>query len=115
MARRIDPRQFNFARRMRKEWTSTETMLGGRPRSSDYFSAAKGLSVEVEPDTHDVERDSIRDRRFAQEGCSAMVFSNSDAAENIGGVLNGIVLQVQALPHRFTHPLIPFLEREGKV
>lgn len=44
-----------------------------------------------------------------------MVFSNFDAGESIGGVLNGIVLQIQALPHRFTHPLIPFLERERKV
>lgn len=44
-----------------------------------------------------------------------MAFSNSDAAENIGGVLNGILLQVQALPDRFIHPLIPVLEREGRV
>lgn len=115
MARRIDPKPFSFARRMCKDSTSAETMLGCRPRISDYFFAAKGLVVEVEPDTHDVERDSIRDRRFAQEGCSAMAFSNSDAAENIGGVLNGILLQVQALPDRFIHPLIPVLEREGRV
>ena len=132
MALRIDPKLGKRARQMRKEPTPFENLLWQKLRNSqlegfkfrrqtviepficDFFCSAKGLVVEVDGDTHDPVKDAIRDTWLGQRGFVVMRFTNADVGKNIECVLEVILSKLRDLPNRFTHPLAPSLEREGK-
>src|SRR4051812_40039897 len=52
----------------------------------DFFCPAIGLAIEVDGDTHDLEKDARRDRRLKQLDFTTMRFSNADVMTNVEGV-----------------------------
>ncbi|MCA1748439.1 MAG: endonuclease domain-containing protein, partial [Parasphingopyxis sp.] len=80
----------------------------------DFFCPGKGLVIEIDGDTHDVDRDRKRDAALEGRGFRVVRFTNRDVASNIEGVLEKILITAEALPDRFTHPPTPSLEREGE-
>ncbi len=87
----------------------------------DFFCPAKGLIVEVDGDTHDADKDAIRDKRHAAMGFSTIRFTNAEVGKNLDGVLNTLVVRLYSLPPRWRsalpHPAAtrhPSPEGEGK-
>ncbi len=131
MALRIDARLGEFARTMRKLPTPFEQALWNRLRAArldglkfrrqtvidhaivDFFLPSLGLIVEVDGDTHDIDRDGRRDAKLRGQGFTVLRFTNAEVGGNIDGVLETILLTAQALSPRFTRPPAPSLEREG--
>ena len=86
----------------------------------DFFCPAKGLIVEVDGDTHDVIRDSVRDRRHDGLGYTTIRFSNRDVGKNIDSVLAMLLEKLDLTPDRWPltpklpHPPTPSPEGEGE-
>jgi very-short-patch-repair endonuclease len=78
----------------------------------DFYCPSVGLIVEVDGDTHDRERDLMRDdllgRRFGLRTCRV---SNHEVITNMDGVLE-LILACCESDDALTHPN-PSLEREG--
>ena len=73
----------------------------------DFFCAPKGLVVEIDGDTHDVERDRRRDASLARKGFMVLRFTNGDVRNNMSGVLEVIAGALATRPDRWTgrpHP-----------
>jgi very-short-patch-repair endonuclease len=126
------------ARRMRINPTEPEKRLWGalrgRPlfghkfcrqevigfRIVDFFCPAKGLAVEIDGDTHDLDRDLARDRRLLREfGFRVVRFTNEDVMRNLDGVLTALKIALDEQPDRWPnrrehHPPIPSSEEEGE-
>jgi very-short-patch-repair endonuclease len=85
----------------------------------DFFCPAKGLIVEVDGDTHDSQKDGVRDRRHDALGYTTIRFTNQDVGNNIGGVLAMLVERLDSMADRWPlsgrlpHPS-PSPEGEGK-
>ncbi|HET9337160.1 MAG TPA: DUF559 domain-containing protein [Sphingomicrobium sp.] len=79
----------------------------------DFFCPQKGLIVEVDGDTHDLERDRKRDEIHARQGLAAIRITNADVGRNIEGVWSALLEKLNSLPDRWPHPLIPSPEGEG--
>jgi len=132
IALRINPRLGVFAQHMRREPTPFENAVWQRLRASqlggfkfrrqtvigsficDFFCPAKGLIIEIDGDTHDLETDRHRDGILAGKGFEVLRFTNADVKENLEGVLSRILERAEARTPRFTHPPTPSLEREGE-
>jgi very-short-patch-repair endonuclease len=56
----------------------------------DLFCPAKSLAVEIDGQTHSVEKDRARDHQLAKMGIKVLHFSNKDVAENIEGIITTI-------------------------
>lgn len=86
-------------------------------RIVDFFCPAKGLVVEIDGDTHDMERDAARDKRLRQaNGFMTMRFSNREVIENMEGVLETLRASLANTPDRWrksTTPT-PSSEEEGR-
>ncbi len=126
MPPRIDPRLGEFAQQMRRAPTAAERTLWRALSASrldglkfrrqsvlgtviaDFYCPAAALIVEIDGNTHDVDRDARRDAALAARGMLTVRFSNAEVAENLAGVLATIV--AAAAPRR---PGAPGLEREG--
>ena len=71
-------------------------------RIVDFFCPAKGLIVEIDGDTHALERDAVRDRAMAaSEGFSTLRFNNNDVMTNMDGVLTHLLARLDAMPDRW--------------
>jgi very-short-patch-repair endonuclease len=79
----------------------------------DFFCPEKGLIVEVDGDTHDPEKDRIRDQINASRGFATIRFTNADVGSNIEGVLQQLLSNLNALPDRWPHPN-PSPEGDGR-
>ena len=82
---------------------------------ADFFCPQKGLIVEVDGDTHDPERDEIRDAINAQYGYHTIRFTNGDVGKNMDGVLAALLIKLNSLPDRWPHPSIPSPKGEEKL
>lgn len=92
-----------------------QATIGGR--IVDFFCPAKGLIVEIDGDTHDQARDALRDSRaHADYGFETMRFANRDVMDNLEGVLERLLLIVDALPDRWIGSTTPgpSSEEEGR-
>tara|TARA_R110000782_G_scaffold268047_2_gene364038 strand:- start:20523 stop:20930 length:408 start_codon:yes stop_codon:yes gene_type:complete len=75
---------------------------------ADFFCPAKGLIVEIDGDTHDMQRDANRDERIcAQHGFVTMRFSNRDVLDNLDGVLEKLRIALADLPDRWPQSTTP--------
>ena len=71
-------------------------------RIVDFFCPSKGLVVEIDGDTHDMESDALKDERLHQQsGFATMRFSNRDVIENIEGVLETLRMTLKKTPDRW--------------
>lgn len=129
---RLDPIMRERARELRNNPTPFEKKLWRALRGSrlagfkfkrqtvidrrivDFFCPGKGLAIEIDGETHDVERDRKRDDALKRKGLCVLRFTNREVTSNIEGVLDKIALTAEALPGRFTHPPTPSPEREGE-
>ena len=124
-----------FARTMRNDpapmekriWNSlSRSQLGGhRFRRQhvidqfvvDFFCPEKALVVEIDGDTHEAERDRIRDINLKMKGYTVIRFTNCEVQENLIGVLDQILTTADRLPCRWQagrpHPN-PSPEGEGQ-
>ena len=79
----------------------------------DFFCPLKALIVEVDGDTHDAERDAVRDRINEHRGYRTIRFTNEDVGKSLDGVLERLLAELVGLPDRWPHPN-PSPEGEGK-
>ena len=118
------------AKRLRQNFTPFEAKLWSRLSRSqlgykfrrqhvigncivDFFCPQKALIVEVDGNTHDPERDAVRDHLNTQRGYATIRFTNGDVGRNIEGVLQRLLSKLEALPDRWPHPN-PSPEGDGK-
>jgi very-short-patch-repair endonuclease len=80
----------------------------------DFFCPQRALIVEIDGDTHDPAKDTVRDRIHEMQGYSTIRFTNADIGKNIEGVLERLLETLNALPDRWPHPN-PSPEGEGKL
>ncbi|MES2905152.1 MAG: DUF559 domain-containing protein [Pseudomonadota bacterium] len=73
----------------------------------DFFCPAKGLIVEVDGDTHDADKDAIRDKRHATMGFSTIRFTNAEVGKNLDGVLEALLARLDVLPNRWSKEEVP--------
>ena len=88
-------------------------------RIVDFFCPAKGLVVELDGDTHDADRDRLRDARLLRAtGYRTMRFTNEDVMRNCDGVLimlaEALAQQGDRWAGRRPHPPTPSSEEEGE-
>ncbi|MEP3227264.1 MAG: DUF559 domain-containing protein [Parasphingorhabdus sp.] len=68
----------------------------------DFFCPRKGLIVEIDGDTHDLQQDKKRDLRLSQKGFRTIRFSNQEVIENLDGVLMAILEILKDMPGRWS-------------
>ena len=126
-----DPHLLERAKRLRNNFTPFEAQLWQRINRSqlggfkfrrqhvigncivDFFCPQKGLIVEIDGDTHDPVKDTVRDQINELRGYSTVRYSNGDVGQNIDGVLAHLLSVLSGLPDRWPHPS-PSPEGEGK-
>mgnify|MGYP002390174745 CR=1 FL=1 len=81
-------------------------------RIVDFFCPAKGVAVEIDGDTHEGNEIAQRDHELATLGVTVIHYSNSDIANNLGGVLSHLNACLTSAPERWPHPN-PSPEGEG--
>jgi very-short-patch-repair endonuclease len=79
----------------------------------DFFCPQKALIVEIDGDTHDPEKDAVRDQINASRGLTTIRFTNADVGSNVDGVLEHLLSKLNDLPDRWPHPS-PSPNGEGK-
>jgi len=67
----------------------------------DFFCPSKGLIVEIDGDTHDADRDAVRDLRHAALGYQTIRFTNGDVGKNLDGVLIALSSRLAQLADRW--------------
>ncbi|MEO8141759.1 MAG: DUF559 domain-containing protein [Sphingomicrobium sp.] len=120
-----EPRLLKNARNLRNASTPFEVILWNQLKGAqlnghkfrrqhvidhaivDFFCANKGLIVEVDGDTHEFDRDAVRDQRHATMGFSTIRFTNADVGKNMTGVLTALSARLEALPDRWLNNGIP--------
>jgi very-short-patch-repair endonuclease len=89
-------------------------------RIVDFFCPAKGLVVEIDGDTHEVERDLASDVRLRRgSGFDVVRFTNPDVMQNLDGVLIALKIALERRPERWLkrrehHPPTPSSVEEGE-
>lgn len=116
-------RQLKFARQLRTHQTSAELKLWGSlrrrgvggfrfnrqfrigPYVADFVCREKAFVVEVDGATHGDRRDARHDERrtafLLSQGFQVYRVGNVDIYESLEGVLNGILLALEAAPSAF--------------
>ncbi|SEN35038.1 Very-short-patch-repair endonuclease [Sphingomonas gellani] len=85
------------------------------PFIADFLCPQEALIVEVDGDTHDVEKDRLRDDALAASGYRTMRVTNADILTNMDGMAAAIVRmiarpEVAATPHPNPSPEVEGLE-----
>ncbi|MFC3594088.1 endonuclease domain-containing protein [Novosphingobium piscinae] len=112
----------SFAQDMRRNPTEPEkrlwhalsqSQLGGfkfrrqaviGPFIADFLCPQKALVVEVDGETHDVDRDQPRDRALQRMGYAVVHVTNAEVMHNIDGVRAFILGTLEATPDRRASP-----------
>ncbi len=77
-----------------------QSLIGGR--IVDFYCPAKALAVEIDGDTHEADQDAARDQRLLREhGVAVLRFGNADVMHNLEGVLERLLVSLNALPDRW--------------
>jgi very-short-patch-repair endonuclease len=79
----------------------------------DFFCPQKGLIVEVDGETHDLAKDSVRDQINELRGYTTVRFTNSEIGKNIERAMELLLATLDGVPDRWPHPN-PSPEGEGK-
>ncbi len=74
------------------------------PFIADFLCPQKALIVEVDGETHDVDRDRGRDAALGRLGFMVLHVTNPDVMRNIDGVLTAILGALEATPDRWERP-----------
>ena len=84
------------------------------PFIADFVCPQKAFIVEVDGETHDVDKDRGRDLALGRLGFEVHHFTNPDVMRNIDGVLTAILIALEAAPDRWERPHPnPSPEEEG--
>jgi len=89
-------------------------------RIVDFFCPAKGLVIEIDGDTHEVERDLASDARLRCDlGFEVVRFTNPEVMQNLDGVLIALKIALERQPERWLkrrehHPPTPSSKEEGE-
>ena len=70
----------------------------------DFLCPQKALIVEVDGDTHDADKDRLRDDVLVGRGFRGARFTNHDVMTNMDGVLHGILAALDEAPDRWDSP-----------
>ena len=70
----------------------------------DFLCPQKALIVEVDGDTHDADKDRVRDDRLAEQGFLVVRVTNHEVMANMDGVLYGILAALEEAPDRWDRP-----------
>jgi very-short-patch-repair endonuclease len=71
---------------------------------ADFLCPQKGLIVEVDGDTHDVDTDRRRDAALHAKGFIVVHVTNNDVMHNLDGVLQTILAALQQASDRWARP-----------
>ena len=121
-----------YAQEMRRNPTESEirlwralsrSQLGGYkfrrqavidPFIADFLCPQKALIVEVDGETHDVDKDRGRDMALQRLGFEVLHVTNPDVMRNLDGVLQAILIALEQAPDRWEKPHPnPSPEEEG--
>jgi very-short-patch-repair endonuclease len=80
----------------------------------DFFCPAKNVAVEIDGETHHIEKDRARDHQLSKAGIRVLHFSNRDVAENIEGVLATIENALKGASDRWDEQPHPNPSPEGE-
>ena len=80
----------------------------------DFLCPQKALIVEVDGETHDVDKDRPRDSVLAERGFRLIRVTNRDVLTNMDGVLQGILAALEEAPDRWDGPPHPNPSPEGE-
>ena len=89
-------------------------------RIVDFFCPAKGLVIEIDGETHDLDVDARRDAKLVwMTGFHVVRFTNLDVMQNLDGVLLSLKMALDQLPDRWPnrrehHPPTPSSKEEGE-
>ena len=87
-----------------------QAILG--PYIADFYCPQKKLAVEVDGDTHLPETDATRDESLQSQGIGVVRVTNEDVLNNMDGVLQYLLTELDGRPDRWPHPN-PSPEGEG--
>jgi very-short-patch-repair endonuclease len=71
---------------------------------ADFLCTQKALIVEVDGDTHDQDKDRLRDDILAKRGFRVVRVTNDDVMSNMDGVLQHILIVLDETPKRWDSP-----------
>jgi len=71
---------------------------------ADFLCPRRALIVEVDGDTHDEAKDRLRNDILAQRGFHVLRVTNDDVMRNMDGVLQQILIALNATPDRWNNP-----------
>ena len=74
------------------------------PYIADFLCAQKALIVEVDGDTHDAEKDRLRDDILGERGFRVLRVSNYEVMSNMDGVIQVIASALGETPDRWDRP-----------
>ena len=74
------------------------------PFIADFLCPQKALVVEVDGETHDVDKDRGRDMALGRLGFRVLHVTNGDVMRNMEGVLTAILCALEAAPDRWESP-----------
>jgi very-short-patch-repair endonuclease len=74
------------------------------PFIADFVCPEKALIVEVDGETHDVDKDRPRDMALGRLGFRLLHVTNPDVMRNLEGVLTAILSALEAAPARWVRP-----------
>ncbi len=83
------------------------------PFIADFLCPQKALVVEVDGETHDIDKDRGRDSALKRLGFTVLHVTNPDVMRNLEGVLTAILGTLEAVPDRWESPH-PSPSPEGK-
>ncbi len=84
------------------------------PFIADFLCPQKALIVEVDGETHDVDKDRGRDMALQRLGFEVLHVTNPDVMRNLDGVLQAILIALEQAPDRWEKPHPnPSPEEEG--
>ncbi|MCF8708516.1 endonuclease domain-containing protein [Rhizorhapis sp. SPR117] len=70
----------------------------------DFLCPQKALIVEVDGDTHDADKDRLRDDILAERGFRVVRVTNHDVMANMDGVLQAVLAALEEAPGRWDNP-----------
>jgi very-short-patch-repair endonuclease len=74
------------------------------PFIADFLCPQKAFIIEVDGETHDVDKDRGRDAALQRLGFAVLHITNPDVMRNMDGVLQAILIALEQAPDRWEKP-----------